>query len=52
MSEPGIELRCLVVVPTYNEAETVESFLHDVLVATADLDARVLVVDDSSPTAR
>ncbi|MFA6577117.1 MAG: polyprenol monophosphomannose synthase [Nocardioides sp.] len=41
--------RCLVVVPTYNEAETIELFLGDVLVATADLDARVLVVDDSSP---
>lgn len=41
--------RCLVVVPTYNEVETIEHFLGDLLVATADLDARVLVVDDSSP---
>ncbi len=41
--------RCLVVVPTYNEAETIERFLEEVLAATTDLGARVLVVDDSSP---
>jgi dolichol-phosphate mannosyltransferase len=42
-------LRCLVVVPTYDEAEVVEQFLDDVLVATEALGAQVLVVDDSSP---
>lgn len=41
--------RCLVVVPTYNEAETIELFLADVLAVTAKMDVRVLVVDDSSP---
>ena len=41
--------RCLVVVPTYNEAESIGVFLHELLMATTDLDADVLVVDDSSP---
>jgi dolichol-phosphate mannosyltransferase len=41
--------RCVVVVPTYNEAETIRSFLDDVLCATVALDATVLVVDDNSP---
>lgn len=41
--------RCLVVVPTYDEAQTIERFLDDVLAATAGLGAQVLVVDDDSP---
>ena len=41
--------RPLVVVPTYDEAQSIEEFLDDVLVATEDLGADILVVDDSSP---
>jgi dolichol-phosphate mannosyltransferase len=41
--------RCLVVVPTYDEADTIERFLDEVLAATRPLDASVLVVDDNSP---
>ncbi|KQW43963.1 hypothetical protein ASC77_21450 [Nocardioides sp. Root1257] len=41
--------RCLVVVPTYDEAETIEAFLDQALAATTEIDADVLVVDDSSP---
>lgn len=40
-------MRALVVVPTYNEAEGIETLLSRVL--TADPDLQVLVVDDSSP---
>jgi dolichol-phosphate mannosyltransferase len=46
--------RCVVVVPTYNEAESIMGFLNGVLAATAgDVaggpDALILVVDDSNP---
>jgi dolichol-phosphate mannosyltransferase len=46
---PSLLPRCLVVVPTYDEAETISRFLDDALTATGALDARVLVVDDNSP---
>jgi dolichol-phosphate mannosyltransferase len=41
------DARCLVVVPTYNEAETITAALDAVLVAAPGVD--VLVVDDNSP---
>ncbi len=40
-------LRALIVVPTYNESEGIETLLTRALDADADL--RILVVDDSSP---
>jgi dolichol-phosphate mannosyltransferase len=40
-------MRALVVIPTYNEAASVESILRTVRVAAPDVD--VLVVDDGSP---
>jgi dolichol-phosphate mannosyltransferase len=43
------EARCVVVVPTYDEGATIERFLDSGLEATRDLDADILVVDDSSP---
>ena len=43
------DVRCVVVVPTYQEAATIERFLDSGLAATHDLDADILVVDDSSP---
>ncbi|MDQ4054754.1 MAG: polyprenol monophosphomannose synthase [Actinomycetota bacterium] len=43
------DARCVVVVPTYDEAATIEDFLDAGLAATRDLDADILVVDDSSP---
>ena len=46
---PTTPPRCLVVVPTYDESETIETFLDEVLTETRSLDASVLVVDDSSP---
>jgi dolichol-phosphate mannosyltransferase len=44
-----IDPRCVVVVPTYDEAETIDRFLDAGLTATRDLGADILVVDDSSP---
>ncbi len=40
-------VRCVIVLPTYNEAENIGSFLRSVRVAAPD--AFVLVVDDNSP---
>jgi len=40
-------VRTVVVLPTYNEAENIVRFLHDLLEAVPDAD--VLVVDDNSP---
>ena len=39
--------RCIVVVPTYNEAGNIERLLDEVRIAAPDVD--VLVVDDNSP---
>jgi cellulose synthase/poly-beta-1,6-N-acetylglucosamine synthase-like glycosyltransferase len=43
-------VRALVVIPTYNEAESVVTVLDRVLAADPRVD--VLVVDDGAPTAR
>ncbi|MEO5722885.1 MAG: polyprenol monophosphomannose synthase [Ilumatobacteraceae bacterium] len=40
-------MRCVIVLPTFNEAENIVDFLHAVRGAVPDAD--VLVVDDSSP---
>ena len=42
-------MRCLVVVPTYNEALSITRLLDDLLAATGTEGPDVLVVDDSSP---
>ncbi|MEY4229792.1 MAG: hypothetical protein RLZZ362_641 [Actinomycetota bacterium] len=40
-------MRCVIVLPTYNEAENIVAFLH--AVRTAAPHADILVVDDNSP---
>ena len=40
-------MRTLVVIPTYNEAESIAGLIEQVLAARQDIDA--LVVDDGSP---
>ena len=44
----GLEMKALVIIPTYNERENVEAISSAVLRATPD-DTHVLVVDDNSP---
>ena len=41
----GINKNCLVIIPTYNEAENIVLFLNELL----QIDIDVLVVDDNSP---
>jgi dolichol-phosphate mannosyltransferase len=40
---------CLVVVPTYDEAASIQRFVDNLLAAVNGMDADVLVVDDDSP---
>lgn len=45
--DEGDHVRAIVVIPTYNERETIVPLVHQVLDATSDAD--VLIVDDGSP---
>lgn len=46
-SEKGLDLRGLIILPTYNEAENIERIIGAILEVSKELD--VLVIDDNSP---